>query len=303
MRLSVIVPIYNERKTLCHVLAAVTAALPGVDKEVILVDDGSTDGSRTWLRDTFPAGQRIGGRAAVSKNGTLTFADPSADAKIIFRTVYHERNFGKGAAVRSGFKYATGDVFVIQDADLEYDPADWEKMYELIAIRKVADVVYGSRFYGLPHRSLYFHHYLANRFISLLFNILYNQTLTDIEVGYKMMTADVVRSLHLSAADFGIEVEISAEIARRRARIYEMGIAYYGRGYDEGKKIGWRDGVKALWYLLKYRVRALDPPNDGTPTSRRPLKADDLDHPVVGQAPTTRKSVASAPRPPGDDVA
>jgi len=143
---------------------------------------------------------------------------------------------------------------VIQDADLEYDPQDWAAMYDLIAVRKVADVVYGSRFHGRAHRSLYFHHYLANRLISLLFNILYNQTLSDIETCYKMMTAEVARSLRLSADDFGAEVEISANIARqRKLRIYELGITYYGRSYDEGKKINWKDGVKALWYLLKFR--------------------------------------------------
>ena len=127
-------------------------------------------------------------------------------------------------------------------------------MYELIAVRKVADVVYGSRFQGRAHRSLYFHHYLANRLISLLFNALYNQTLSDIETCYKMMTAEVAKSLRMSANDFGIEVEISANIARqRKLRIYELGITYYGRSYDEGKKINWKDGLKALWYLVKFR--------------------------------------------------
>lgn len=151
-------------------------------------------------------------------------------------------------------KAATGDIVVIQDADLEYDPQDWGQMYDLIAIRKVADVVYGSRFYGRPHRSLFFHHYMANRVISLLFNLLYNQTLSDIEVCYKMFTREVLQSLSLSCDDFGIEVEMSAQIARnRKLRIYETGISYYGRTYDEGKKINWRDGVKALWYILKFR--------------------------------------------------
>ena len=143
---------------------------------------------------------------------------------------------------------------MIQDADLEYDPSDWARMYDLIATRKVADVVFGSRFYGRPHRSLYFHHYLGNRLISLLFNLLFNQTLTDIESCYKMMTSSVARSLRLTANDFGIEVEIGARIARQRnLRIYEVGISYFGRTYAEGKKIIWKDGVKALWYLVKYR--------------------------------------------------
>ena len=133
-------------------------------------------------------------------------------------------------------------------------PNDWAAMYELIARQKVADVVYGSRFYGTPHRSLYYYHFLANRLISSIFNLLYNQTLTDIEVCYKMFTRPVLESMKLSAHDFGIEVEMSAQIARARSwRIYEMGIHYYGRTYEEGKKINWRDGMKALWYLVKFR--------------------------------------------------
>jgi glycosyltransferase involved in cell wall biosynthesis len=256
MRLSVIVPVYNERKTLCRALAAAASALPHVDKEVIVIDDGSTDGSRELLREMFPAGECHAGTVTVGPNDSLVFDEAPAESRVAFRTIYHQRNFGKGAAVRTGLKAATGDVLVIQDADLEYDPADWAQMYELIATRRVADVVYGSRFYGRPHRSLYFHHYMANRFLSLLFNILYNQTLTDIEVGYKMITAEVARSLHLTATDFGIEVEISSEIARRRGtRIYEIGIAYYGRDYGAGKKITWRDGLKAIWYIIRYRLR------------------------------------------------
>ena len=158
-------------------------------------------------------------------------------------------------ALQTGLAEATGDVTVIQDADLEYDPADWEEMYDLIAGRGVADVVYGSRFYGRPHRALYFHHYMANRFISFLFNLLFNQQLTDIEVCYKMFTRAVRESLRITANDFGFEVQFSAQVAlARRWRIYEVGIRYFGRTYEEGKKINWKDGVKALWYLLKFRV-------------------------------------------------
>jgi glycosyltransferase involved in cell wall biosynthesis len=157
--------------------------------------------------------------------------------------------------LHSGFAAATGDVIVVQDADLEYDPDDWQRMYPLIAERRVADVVFGSRFYGMPHRALYFHHYLANRLISFLFNLMFNQTLTDIEVCYKMMTREVMQSLSLSCRDFGVEVEISAKIARgHRWRVYEVGISYYGRTYAEGKKINWRDGLKAIWYLFKFRA-------------------------------------------------
>jgi hypothetical protein len=145
-------------------------------------------------------------------------------------------------------------VLVIQDADLEYDPDDWREMYDLIVAKKVADVVYGSRFYGKPHRSLYFHHYLANRLISLIFNILCNQTLTDIETCYKMFTREVLNSLNITSNDFGIEVQISCQIAlAHKWRIYETAIHYYGRTYHEGKKINWKDGLKALWYLVRYR--------------------------------------------------
>jgi glycosyltransferase involved in cell wall biosynthesis len=252
--LSVVIPVYNERHTLGLILAAVSRALPGVRKSIIVVDDCSTDGTREWLRANFPVGARTGSEISVDGTGRLDVSAPFNDALVSIEPLYHQQNRGKGAALRTGFAAARGDVVVIQDADLEYDPQDWATMYELIAIRKVADVVYGSRFHGRAHRSLYFHHYLANRLISLLFNLLYNQTLSDIETCYKMMTAEVVRSLRLSANDFGIEVEISANIARqRKLRIYELGITYYGRSYDEGKKINWKDGVKALWYLLKYR--------------------------------------------------
>jgi glycosyltransferase involved in cell wall biosynthesis len=257
--LSVVIPVYNERDTLGSILAAVGRALPGVPKDIVVVDDGSTDGTRDWLKANFPDGPRMGSTISVDGLGGLELEESPSDppfgtAEVTIKPLYHDRNRGKGAALRTGLAAAGGDVVVIQDADLEYDPQDWAEMYDLIAVRNVADVVYGSRFYGRAHRSLNFHHYLANRLISLLFNVLYNQTLSDIETCYKMMRADVVRSLRLSADDFGIEVEISARIARqRRLRIYEIGIAYYGRGYQEGKKINWKDGVKALWYLLKFR--------------------------------------------------
>ena len=193
-------------------------------------------------------------RASKSISPATCLLKTPAGLPITVRPIYHEHNKGKGGGLQTGLAAVTGDVVVIQDADLEYDPQDWVPMYDLIAKRKVADVVYGSRFYGRPHRSLYFHHYMANRLISLIFNVLYNQTLTDIETCYKMMTIEVVRSLRLSATDFGIEVEISAGIAKQRhLRIYELGITYYGRTYAEGKKINWKDGLKALWYLFKFR--------------------------------------------------
>jgi glycosyltransferase involved in cell wall biosynthesis len=256
MRLSVIIPVYNELSTLALLLLSVARALPAVEKEIVIVDDGSSDGSREWLDATFPGGEWTGAPGA--DDGAHSFTPgPAIEGKpaMTVRTINHDRNRGKGASVRTGLAAATGDVFVIQDADLEYDPQDWQMMYELIAIRKVADVVYGSRFFGKPHRSLYFHHYVANRLISILFNALYNQTLSDIEVCYKMFTRAVRESIDLSCDDFGVEIQFSAQVAlARHWRIYETGIAYYGRTYNEGKKINWKDGLKALWYILKFRV-------------------------------------------------
>jgi glycosyltransferase involved in cell wall biosynthesis len=254
MLLSILIPAYNERNTIAAVLAIVSRALPEIDKEIIVVDDGSQDGTRDWLRGNFPDGARGGSRVEVEADGNLAFTPAQPGATVTIRPLYHERNKGKGGSLQTALAAATGDVVVIQDADLEYDPQDWTLMFDLIAVRKVADVVYGSRFYGRPHRSLYFHHYIGNRLISTIFNILYNQTLTDIEACYKMFTREVKDSLRITSNDFGFEVQISAQIAlARRWRIYELGIQYYGRTYAEGKKINWKDGLKALWYLLKFR--------------------------------------------------
>jgi glycosyltransferase involved in cell wall biosynthesis len=257
MLLSVLIPAYNERQTIAKIVAAVTTVLPAVRKEIIIVDDCSKDGTTEFLREKLDCPGREFAAVDLGGGDQITLVPAPADALGSFslRIMYHEVNKGKGGAVRTALSVANGDVIVLQDADLEYDPADWGVMYDLIAYRKVADVVYGSRFYGKPHRSLFFHHFLANRLISFLFNALYNQTLTDIEVGYKMFTREVVRSLSLSSSDFGIEVEITAQIAlARKWRIYETGISYFGRTYAEGKKINWRDGLKALWYLLKFRL-------------------------------------------------
>ena len=254
MRLSIIMPVFDEAGTIARILCLVSAALPDVAKEVIIVDDGSRDGTREWLRANVPGGELSASRLTVGVDGTLEAFDAPGAAPTTVRALYHDTNQGKGASIRNGLKAATGDVMVIQDADLEYDPADWTVMYDLIAGRRVADVVYGSRFYGRPHRSLYFHHYMANRLISLAFNLLYNHTLTDIECCYKMFTRSVNEQLRLTCDDFGCEVQISAQIARAgRWRIYEVGISYFGRTYEEGKKVTWRDGVKALWYLVRFR--------------------------------------------------
>src|SRR6266481_217176 len=242
--LSVVIPVYNEVHTIGRMILEVVRAVPEIPKQIVIVDDSSSDGTSEWVRRNLAQAEGV-------------WRSVSLDGGCSFTILFHERNRGKGAAVRTGFARASGDVIVIQDADLEYDPNDWSRMFPLIADRKVADVVYGSRFYGLAHRALYFHHYLGNRLISFLFNLLYDQMLSDIEVCYKMFTSEVLNALKLTSDDFGLEIEISAQIARaRRWRIYEVGISYYGRTYDEGKKINWLDGLKALVYLFKFRICA-----------------------------------------------
>jgi glycosyltransferase involved in cell wall biosynthesis len=255
LRLSVIIPVYNERHTLGVVLATVCSVLPSVDKQIVIVDDFSTDGTREWLKENFPCGDRSGLVTGIDGSGMLEMREEEALSAVRLLTLFHERNRGKGGAIQTALAAVSGDVVVIQDADLEYDPHDWAPMYDLIATRKIADVVYGSRFYGRPHRSLYFHHFIGNKLISFLFSMLYNQTLTDVEVCYKMFTRQVADELKIACNDFGFEIEISAKISlRRKWRIYELGISYFGRTYAEGKKINWKDGVKALWYLVKFRI-------------------------------------------------
>ncbi len=254
--LSIVIPVYNEMHTIGQILLEVTRALREVHKQIIVVDDCSGDGTAGWLRRNLADAEGVWRGMSLDRDGELDLSaiGPQNEGGFSFTVLFHERNRGKGAAVRSGLACASGDVIVVQDADLEYDPSDWSRMLSLITNRKVADVVYGSRFYGRPHRSLYFHHYMGNRIISLLFNLLYNQTLSDIEVCYKMFTREVLQTLKLTSNDFGFEIEISAQLARaKRWRIYEVGISYYGRAYDEGKKISWRDGLKALVYLFKFR--------------------------------------------------
>lgn len=264
--LSVVIPVYNERATLPEILRLVMLALPGVAKQIIVVDDCSTDGTREWLSEYLPQTETPIGRIVTGGDGGLRFLDPPggdeagagtveivpAETSVIVRL--HDKNRGKGRALRTGFEIVNRDVVIIQDADLEYDPADWAEMLDLIE-RDKADVVFGSRFYGRPHRVLYFHHYMANKLISFVFNFLFDQMLSDIEVCYKMFRRTVLESIELTCDDFGFEVEFSAKVAKsKRWRIYETGCAYYGRTYEEGKKINWRDGVKALWYVFKFRL-------------------------------------------------
>ena len=192
--LSVVIPVYNETRTIGRMLLGVASALAEVSKEIVIVDDCSDDGTSEWLMRNLAHAKGIWCGLSLNDSGDLQLSadGPHNQPGFSFLVLFHERNRGKGAAVRTGLARASGDIVVIQDADLEYDPNDWSRMFPLIADRKIADVVFGSRFYGRPHRSLYFHHYLGNRFISLLFNILYDQMLSDIEVCYKMFTREVL---------------------------------------------------------------------------------------------------------------
>ncbi len=223
MTVSVVVPAYNEVATVERLLRRV-AAVP-MAKEVIVVDDGSTDGTRPLLAELQERG-------------------------LIDRLLLHERNRGKGAALRTGFAHATGDVVVVQDADLEYDPGSIPTLLGPIADGR-ADAVYGSRFMGGPRRVLFFWHTLGNRFLTLLSNALTNLNLTDMETCQKLIRRELLQSLPLTVDRFGIEPEITARLAQAGARIYELPISYDGRSYAEGKKIGWKDGMSAIWFILK----------------------------------------------------
>jgi glycosyltransferase involved in cell wall biosynthesis len=226
MRVSFLVPAYNEAATIEAVLDSVWAL--ELDKQIIVVDDGSNDGTGDIVE-----------RWSNGRDGVV---------------LVRQRNAGKGAAVRAAIPHADGDIAVIQDADLEYDPADVPALIEPIE-RGVADVVYGSRLSGgRPQRAYLFWHLLGNRFLSLLTNVLYNTTLSDMETGYKAFRTEVLRSLDLRQNDFGIEPEITAKVCKRKLRVYELPIAYYGRTYAEGKKITWRDGFKAIRVLLGVRL-------------------------------------------------
>ena len=226
MQLSIVIPIYNERSTLAEIVGRVRAVEAMDVKEIILVDDCSTDGTRDLLE--------------------AEFTDP------VFKKLYHEENQGKGAALRTGFAAATGDVVAVQDADLEYDPAELPGLIQPI-IKDQADVVFGSRFIGGgPHRVVFFWHMMGNKFLTLLSNMMTNLNLSDMECCYKLFRREVLQQITIEENRFGVEPELTAKVSKLDVRIYEVGISYYGRTYDEGKKIGWRDGVRAIYAILKY---------------------------------------------------
>ena len=226
MKLSIVIPVYNEKDTLEEIFRLVQ--LTPYDKEIIAVDDASHDGSREIL-----------GRLAQEYENVKLF--------------YHERNQGKGAALRTGFAQVSGDVVIIQDADLEYRPADYPALLEPIE-QDEADVVYGTRLVGgRPHRVLFFWHYLGNRMVTTLSNIFTNLNLSDMEVGYKVFRAEVLKDLRIKCNRFGVEPELTAKIAKGRWRIYEVPIQYHGRDYAHGKKITWRDGIAAVFHIIRFR--------------------------------------------------
>ncbi len=224
MLISIIIPVFNEAGTIQAIVKKVQST--PYEKEILIIDDGSTDGSREQIN--LIEGENI-------------------------KKLFHEKNTGKGSAIQTGWEHATGDIILIQDADMEYDPSDYGSLLDPIIGGK-ADVVFGSRFLGGgPHRVLFFWHSLGNRFLTLLANMLNDMNMTDMETGYKVFTREVQQSLRIKSNRFGFEPEFTAKVARKKFRIYEVPISYYGRGYKEGKKITWRDGMAALFWIFRYR--------------------------------------------------
>ncbi len=235
LKLSVLIPVYNEVETLQQVIDRVREV--PLSTQIIIVDDFSTDGTRALLKRMEAEG-----------------------SDLVIR--FHDVNRGKGAAIRTALEAVSGDVVVIQDADMEYDPVEFPRLLAPIE-QDLADVVYGSRFLGGPHRVLFFWHQLGNKTLTLLSNILTNLNLTDMETGYKMFRSGVIKNMCLSSDRFGFEPEVTARIAQMHCRIYEIAISYWGRDYGDGKKITWKDGVAALWFILKYNILdRMPPPSD-----------------------------------------
>ncbi len=249
MKVSIVIPCYNEASTVERIVEAVLAS-PVAEKEIIIVDDASTDGTKAILEDRLS-------RKLKFKGG--------GEGEIGFRVIHHEKNRGKGAALRTGFAAAAGDVVIIQDADLEYDPQEYPRLLKPILDGR-ADVVFGSRFAGgEAHRVVYYWHMVGNRFLTLLSNMFTNINLTDMESCYKVFRKEVLDTIEIKENRFGFEPEITAKVAKGGWRIYEVGISYYGRTYAEGKKIGWKDGVRAIWAILKYNLVS------ATPRKEKPL--------------------------------
>ena len=227
MKLSIIIPCYNEKDYLAKLISLVENT-PVDNKEIILVDDGSNDGTTELIK--FELESKVD------------------------KVIYHSQNMGKGAAIRSALRHVIGDIVIIQDADLEYDPNEYSKLIAPIEYGK-ADVVYGSRFLGEgPHRVHLFWHYIGNKFLTILSNMFTNLNLTDMETCYKLFKTEIIKQIDIKEKGFGIEPEITAKVAKLKCRIYEVGISYYGRSYKEGKKINWKDGFKALYVILKYGI-------------------------------------------------
>ncbi len=238
-KLSVIIPVYNERATIEELLQRVQAV--DIDKEIIIVDDGSTDGTREFLQ----------GLAHIHTQNSAAMLSRLRPDNI--RVFFQEKNRGKGAALRRGFQEAQGEIVIVQDADLEYGPQEYHRLIEPID-RGMADVVYGSRFLGGPHRVLFFWHYVGNKILTTLSNVFTNLNLSDVWTGYKVFRRQVLQQIHLMEDRFGFEPEVTMRVARGRWRVYEVPIAYWGRTYEEGKKITWKDGLWAIYSILRYSL-------------------------------------------------
>ncbi len=243
-KLSVVIPVYNERPTIEKLLQRVQAV--DVDKEIIIVDDGSTDGTREFLQELPQSTKYTPAVMTLPQAGSLL---PSDNIRIFLQ----EKNRGKGAALRRGFEEAHGDIVLVQDADLEYDPRDYHALLDPIN-RGMADVVFGSRFLGGPHRVLFFWHSVGNKLLTTLSNILTDLNLSDVWTCYKAFRREVLQQIQLKEDRFGFEPEVTAKVANGRWRVYEVPISYWGRTYDEGKKITWKDGLKGIWCTLRYKL-------------------------------------------------